>query len=175
MATITRVQARFLGNSSGKAAITKGGAEYPNIKETASQSYGAGAPVYYDSNGTIAVAVATSNTVRLIAGFAPKAATGTTGEPVFYRPLKAGDLLVVNCMGTSTTVTSLAQVGDVTNFDLHTGNLLVANPDSTTDTYLLGKIVGLYTIVGGYADGDVVGDTYGRLIVEIMDNIALQG
>ncbi len=174
MATITKVQAKFIGNVSGKAAITKGGKEYPNIKETASQSYAAGAPVYYDSNGTIAIAVAGSNLVAQIAGFALKAATGTTGEPVFYRPMLPGDLYVVNLAGSSTVITALTQVGDLINFDMSSG-LLVGNLDSAVDTNVAGIVVGLYTVAGGYADGDTVGDTNGRLIVRIMDNKALQG
>ena len=175
MATITRAQARFLGNASGEAAITKGGAEYPNIKETASQTYAAGSPVYKDSNGTIALAVATSNLVALIAGFAPLKATGTTGEPVFYRPLVPGDLLVVNLAGPTTTTTALTQAGDLINFDIFTGGLLVGNLDSAVDTNVAGIVEGLYTVAGGYPDGDVVGDTYGRLIVRIIETKGLQG
>lgn len=176
MATITVAQARYLGNDRGLPRVTRGGPERPNIKETASQSYAQGAPVYYDSNGTIAVATASSNIVNPMAGFALAAATGTTGTAVRYAALREGDLYLMNVVGTSTTVTSLGQQGDKTMFDLYTGNLLVANVDASfDDTKPWGTIVALYTIVGGFADGDVVGDTYGRVVVRIGGGSGLQG
>ncbi len=175
MATITVAQARFLGNFTGRAITLEGGPERPNVKETASQTYAAGAPVYKDTNGTIAVATASSNIVGLLCGFALGAATGTTGASVVYRPIKPGDRFVMNCVGTSTTVTNLNQLGDKTMFDLYTGNLLVANVDAAfDDTKPWGRIIDLYTVVAGYYDGDVVGDTYGRLVVEIGSGSGLQ-
>jgi hypothetical protein len=177
MATITIAQARYLNNVDGKATPLRGGRQFPNIKETASQTYAQGAPIYYDTNGTIAVAVAGSNKVDKLAGFALEAASGTTGQPVRYRPLRVGDRLLMNLKGSSTTTTALTLLDDLCNFDLHTGNLLCANPDSaTTDgSKVLGKIVEIYTVAGGYQDGDAIGDTYGRVIVQIMSCFTLQG
>lgn len=175
MATITVAQARFLGNFSGRATTLEGGPERPNIKETAAQSYAIGAPVYKDSNGTIAVATASSNIVGLLYGFAFSAATGVTGTSVQVRPVKVGDRFVMNLKGTSTTVNALTQVGSKTMFDLATGNLLVANIDASfDDTKPWGRIVDLYTVVAGYGDGDVVGDTNGRVVVEIGAGSGLQ-
>lgn len=175
MATIPVTQARYLGNSRGLAPITRGGPEHPNLKETASQSYAAGAPVYYDSNGTIAVAVASSSVITQIAGIALEAATGTTGAPVRYRPISPGDRYVVHVTSNgSSTTTALTQVGDVCNFDLSNGNL-VANVNGTDATKVAARIIALYTVVSGYADGDTVGDTSGRVVVEFIGNEALQG
>lgn len=174
MASITVAQARFLGNFTGRAITLEGGPERPNVKETASQTYAAGAPVYEDSNGTIALATASSNIVGLLAGFALGAATGVTGAGVVYRPVKPGDRFVMNLKGTSTTVTALTQKGSKTMFDMSSG-LLVANIDASfDDTKPWGRIVDLYTIVAGYADGDVVGDTNGRLVIEIGPGSGLQ-
>ncbi len=176
MATITVGQARFLGNTRGLPRLLRGGLEHPNIKETASQTYAQGAPIYYDTNGTIAVATASSNIVGLLAGFARTAASGTTGEPVTYAAVMPGDRYLMNIKGTSTTTTALGLVGDKTMFDLDTGNLVVANVDASfDDTKPWGRITDLYTIVGGFADGDVVGDTAGRLIVEMGVSQGFQG
>jgi hypothetical protein len=175
MATITPTQAQFLGNVRGGPAILAGGSEHSQIKETASQTYAAGAPVYKDSNGTIAVATASSNIVGLLYGFAMKAATGTTGASVVVRPVKPGDRYIMNCVGTSTVITALTMLGDKTMFDLYTGNLLVANVDASfDDTKPWGRIVDLYAVTHGHADGDAVGDTNGRLIVEIGSGSGLQ-
>lgn len=181
MATITVTQARVLRNQNGASPTTKGGAENPNVKETAGQTYVVGSPVYRDTNGTIALAVASSNIVQYLAGFATKAATGVTGASARYRVLSSGDVLVVNLKGTSTSVTALTQLGTNTTggaktmFDISSGNL-VANPDAAFDANkLYGEIIGLYTVADGYGDGDTVGDTNGRLLVMIPAQSALQG
>lgn len=176
MATITIAQARYLGNERGLSPIQHGGAERPDIKETASQSYAAGAPIYKDSNGTIAVAVASSNIVTELAGFAYRAATGTTGAEVRYRAIRPGDRFLMNLKGTSTTVTALSMVGNKYMLDLHTGNLVVVNSDASFDEdkpYV--QVQELYTVANGYADGDAVGDTYGRLVVIFPDQEGIQG
>lgn len=174
MATITKVQARYWKNAFGLAAITRGGPEETGVKETASQTYAKGAPVYYDTNGTIAITVASSNVIAQHAGFAHKAATGTTAEQVTYRATLPGDIYIVNVAGTSTTTTNLNQVGDITNFDMSSG-LMVTNPDGTDDTKLAALIVGLFTSAWGFTDGDTAGDTNGRQLVRFIDNKALQG
>jgi hypothetical protein len=175
MATITVGQAQFLGNAHGNAPILRGGAEQPNIKETASQTYGQGAPVYKDSNGTIAVATAGSNLIAQICGFAMKAASGVTGTAAPYRVLQDGDLILCNLKGTSTTTTAATLIGDLCNFDISSGNL-VANPDSAVDTNVAGTIVGIYTSDYGYnGTGETIGDTNGRIIVQIFATKGLQG
>ena len=176
MATISIAQARYLGNRNGHAAILEGGPERPNIKETASQTYAQGAPAYKDSNGTIAVAVASSNIIGELAGFAQTAATGTTGAEVTYRPVRQGDRYLMNINGTSTTTTALTQQGNKYMLDLYTGNLVVVNPDASfDDTKPWVRVLDLYTVVGGFADGDVVGDTNGRVIVEFGGGSGVQG
>lgn len=176
MATITVAQARYMGNKRGLPRVLRGGPEHPNIKETASQTYAQGAPIYYDTNGTIAVATATSNIVNPMAGFALAAASGVTGRQVRYAVLQEGDIYLMNLVGTSTTVTALGMKDNKTMFDLYTGNLLVANIDASfDDAKPWGFVEDLYTVAGGYADGDVVGDTAGRLLVRIGPGSGLQG
>lgn len=175
MATITVAQARFLGNKYGLPATTKGGPERPNIKETASQTYNAGDPVAKDSNGTIALATATSNILNAFAGFAIKDATGTTGAEARYRPVKAGDRYLMNIQGTSTDTTNQNQEGDKYMLDLDSSNLVV-NPDATFDATKPYVIVEtLFTVAAGFPDGDAAGDTNGRVIVWFPDQQALQG
>jgi len=174
MATISIGHAIYLGNPDGQT-LYEGGAERTGIKETASQTYGQGAPLYKDSSGTIAIATASSNVVALCTGFAMEAASGTTGQSVYYRRLRPGDKYVVNVAGTSTTTTNANMVGDLTNFDISSGKL-VANPDGTDDTKLAAIIVALYvpTTFGYNEAADAAGDTNGRIVVQFIDNKAIQ-
>lgn len=166
MATITVTQARYLGNKFGNPPICAGGPERPNFKETASQTYKLGEPVMLDSNGTVAIATATSNILDAgLCGIALEDATGTTGAQARARLIIPGDRYVMNVQGTSTDTTALTQVGDKLMLDLD-GSKLVVNPDASFDEdkpYVI--VEALYTVVGGYGDGDVVGDTNGRLVV----------
>lgn len=177
MATIALGQAVFYGNPQEATNYLRGGAEHPLVKETASQTYAAGAPVYYDSNGTIAVATASSNVVAQLAGFAIAKATGTTGASVTYRPIKARDRYVMNCTNAgSAAATALTQIGDTYNVDVVTGYLVVNVNATTADgTKIMVKVIDIYTVLGGYADGDVLTDTGGRLVVEFLDQPGLQG
>lgn len=174
MATITVRQARHWASRDSGFEYA-GGPEDPDLKESASQSYAAGAPVYRDTNGTIAVCTATSNVIAKIMGFAMTAATGTTGTSVRVKKIRGGDVLLCNLKGTSTTTTALNQRGNTTHFDLSSGNM-VANIDATWDTSkFYGWVRDLYTVAQGYGEGDAVGDTNGRLLINIPDQPGLQG
>lgn len=176
MATITIAQALYIGNERGLSPLQHGGPERPDIKETASQTYVSGAPIYKDSNGTIAVAVASSNIITELCGFAYRAATGTTGAEVRYRAIRPGDRFIMNLKGTSTTVTALSMVGNKYMLDLHTGNLVVVNVDASFDEdkpYVV--VEGLYTGTNYPGSADAVGDTYGRLVVQFPDQEGIQG
>lgn len=173
MATITLAQARHWGSKDGNFEYA-GGPEDPDLKETASQSYPAGAPVYRDTNGTIAVATASSNIIAKIMGFAMAAASGVTGTSVRVKKIRGGDTLLVNLKGTATTTTALGMRDNQTMFDI-SSNLLVANIDAAIDTdKFFAWVRGLYTVAQGYADGDAVGDTNGRLLVTVPEQPALQ-
>lgn len=179
MATITKYQPRYLGNADGKPAICRGGPESPDIKETASQSYLTGAPVYYDSNGTIAVNATGDPVTAGIAGFATKKATGTTGTAARYRVLRPGDRYIMNCADSETT--ALTNVGLIFPCDVASGILLVDTstalvPTADAGNTLYCRILGLYTAANGYPEAtDAVGDVNGRYIVEFPAQAAMQG
>lgn len=178
MATIATGHARHLAFAGGNSRL-RGGPEEPNIKETASQTYAAGAALYRDSNGTIAIATAGSNIVGQLCGLALKDATGTTGDPVRYRSVRPGDTLVMNLIGTSTTTTALTLADNKTMFDVATGGKLVANVDASfDDTKPWGRIVGFTTPEYGFNEFDGVaealGDTAGHVIVVIGGGSGLQ-
>lgn len=86
MATQVIIQPYYAGSTRHVQRWTLGGPEYPYIKETAAQTYGAGDLVYGDANGTIAICTVDGGTPTLlssqVAGQASKAATGTTGGSV---------------------------------------------------------------------------------------------
>lgn len=169
MATIAITQPRYLGNAFGHAAITKGGPEQPNLKEAASQTFDAGAPLNF-SSGLLQI-VADSADITTLAGFALKDASGTTNEPVRYRPVRAGDRYVMNYIST----TAQAHVGTIKTLDQVSGVLQVGDATTQDGTKVFVKIIDLYSVAAGYPDGDVVGDTYGRYVVEFPDQPGLVG
>lgn len=176
MATITIGHAIYLGNQNGIGPICRGGPEEPDIKETASQTYDQGSPVFKDSNGTIAISAAASNIVSELCGFALEKASGKTGEKVRYRPVSPGDMYVMNLQGTSTDATALTQVGNKYMLDIDTKKCVV-NPDAAFDAAKPHvQVLKMYTEANGYAGvKDVVGDTNGRVVVLFPDQQGIQG
>jgi hypothetical protein len=177
VATIALIAGRHLGRDDagdGTFSLT-GGAEEPDVKETASQTYGVAAPVYKDSNGTIAVCSHGTNQISSgLLGLAIKAATGTTGALAYVKRIRVGDLLVLNkYSGGSKSVTALTDVGTAVGLDIISG-VMVGDVATAATTLPYGVCVGLYTVANGYMDGDVVGDTGGRIIVRVMPNVKLQ-
>lgn len=118
MATQVIMQPYFTGNPKSTQQFW-GGPEYPHVKETASQSYAIGDLIYYDTNGTIAIATVDGGTPTLltsvVAGQALKAATGTTGANVYFRQIKTGDLFIVNVHHETpaSAVTTLTDLCDI--------------------------------------------------------------
>ena len=176
MATIAIGHAFYLGNQNGQGPICRGGPEEPDLKETASQTYGIGAPLYKDSNGTIAIAAASSNIITELCGFALKAATGTTGAQVRYRPVIPGEMYVMSLQGTSTDATALTQVGNKYMLDIDTARCVV-NVDATFDAAKPHvQVLKMYTAANGYSGvADAVGDTNGRVVVVFPDQTGIQG
>lgn len=175
MATIAIAQPRMIGHNSGRGVLLTGGIERPNVKETAAQTFDQGAPVYRDSNGTIALATASSNIVGELFGIAFEDASGTTGDTLLIRPIYPGDRYIMNVKGTSTLITALTMLGNKYMLDLDSG-VLVVNPDASfDDTKPWVRVEELYTAASGFGEApDVEGDTAGRLVVVFGNSSGLQ-
>ena len=182
MATITATQARYIGNSRGGAAHFEGGTGLGGIQVAASQTFAAGDPVRPDAtSGQIETAITGSdqNAVASLYGQAMEAASATTGDPVYVRRFRPGDKFVMNLESNGAGVaTALAQKGDAVNFNiLATTGKIVADVlpggSGAIDTKPFGIILDIYCTAYGYADGDVLGDTNGRVIVELGDSMHL--
>src|SRR5881396_2718500 len=100
MATMPIANPFWAGSMIHAQRWSLGGPEYPNVKETASQTYLTDDLVYYDSNGTIAICTVDGGTPTLlnsvVAGQPSKAATGTTGQSVLFWPIRSTDLFIMN-------------------------------------------------------------------------------
>lgn len=100
MATQVIIQPYYAGSIGHLQRWTLGGPEYPLIKETAAQTYGAGDLVYGDANGTIAICTVDGGTPTLlnsqVAGQASKAATGTTGSSVLLFAIRNDERFFMN-------------------------------------------------------------------------------
>lgn len=116
MATQTVIQPYYAGSLNHTQVSFWGGPEYPNVKETASQAYGIGDLLQFDTNGTVAIAGVDGGTptllATLVAGQAIKAATGTTGASVLFRVILATDLFFVN-VHHETLATSVGALTDI--------------------------------------------------------------
>lgn len=180
MATISTQHAIYLGGRGQNGGMVLcGGESDPDYKETASQTYEAGSPLCRDaSNGTVAISSETTDQIDRLHSMAIKPATGTTGALAYGRKVLPGDKFACNFFSNnSAAATALSRVGDIVGLRL-SGSKMIADvlPTNGTpsQTELYGKIVGLYTKANGYPCDDVVGDTGGRVIVEIPDQPALQ-
>ena len=123
MATLTRHQPYYFGNTLNCPPVFVGGEEYPHFKETASQTYNAGDLVYLDSNGTVAICtVSTDRLNSKILGIAVKDATGVTGDDVYIRVIRPSDIFVMQVHhGTeASAVTAQTQLGAIFGVDKQT-------------------------------------------------------
>lgn len=181
MATITIAQARFLGNDSGRATKGMDPGWNSQMIEGTTQAFVQGTLVRWLSGKVAAVTAADSFTQAVgILGFADGAAVGTTSARMTagIRLIQPGDLYLMNCVGPTTVVTAAADLGALVFLRIATTSLfLTANLDGTPAvTSLHGVIVGHWLAANkGQSDGDVIGDTNGRVVVRIPDQWGLQG
>jgi hypothetical protein len=120
--------------------------------EAASQSFKKGQFVYLASGKLTACAADPT----WIAGMAEADASGTTDTAIPITLAKRGQQFTVHSNGT----TAVTQVG--AHYALAvTSNICYVNVSDVSDTCF---------IVDDIASDDAVGDTYGRLIVEVLDH-----
>lgn len=118
MATQQVIQPYSAGSLIEQSPKFWGGPENPDVKETASQTYGVADLLYFDTNGTIAIATVDGGSPTLlnseVAGQAVKAATGTTGTSVLFRVILATDLFFINVYHVTlgSSVGALTDIGD---------------------------------------------------------------
>ncbi len=172
MATIDRVQAVFKCGPGGGTVIMRGGpGEAASAYEDASQSWKAGAWLLRDSDGEIEELAVndTATDPTKILGQAVEDATGTAGEPVLYRPLRPGSILICNVYhGTVGSAVTARNLMDDPHFNFtYVARKLHLDIETGVDTGKpMGRIIRIL---------DTLGDTYGRVEVEVIDTIALQG
>lgn len=176
MATLTVANPRHTGSTSRPSRL-KGGNYLEAVDgytEAASQTYAQGAPLFRDGSNGIKIATSSAGLVTSkVIGFATEAASGTTGEPVSVMKLQAGDRYLMNVKGADGTLVkpSDVQIGTPLPLDIQSGKL-VLNPDDTLDTSkLYGIPRSVWVDETGHSELD---DTYGRMVVEIPDQIAIQ-
>lgn len=164
MATQTLRQMRFLKNMFGIPRVQRGGSEEQGyFCEGASQSWEAGDLVYIASDGYIKAAVDTSGAE--IAGIAQQAATGTTGEPVRFWPIRSSDVFLMQAYHSTpgSAVTALTDVGSRKRIILSSGNCYVDYENTTledaTNAYPTVTVMGIATATDMV--GAALGDTYG--------------
>lgn len=178
MATITSTQARWIGNTNGRmGGGHTGGPGIDGIQEAASQTFSAGAPVRPDAtSGQIEIA-ADGDAVTSLYGQAMEAATGTTAAACYVRLWKAGDLVVMNLESNGAGVaTALGQIGDAVNFNVVSSKLhadVLPGGSAAVATVASGVIRDIYCTEHGYPDGDALGDTNGRVVVELVGSMFL--
>lgn len=118
MATQTLIQPYWIGNTmNATEPLYRGGfgvKEEPYVVETASQTYGVGDLIYFDSSGTLALCTNSGGkSDSAIAGQAIKAASGTTGAQVRFLAIRPDDLFVMNIYHATaaSAVGTLAMIG----------------------------------------------------------------
>lgn len=139
--------------------------------EAPGQTFNAGDPIYFDSNGQIALATDSGNNIPAlgIIGFAKEDASGVENTPVpFVKPLN-GELWVMNFDPPSgSEVTAVALRGTFVNFEVNASGYLTANNVSVDVAKPGGVILEIYTQAMGYLDAtDALGDTNGQVVVEL--------
>ena len=175
MATTAVVNALYLGNRNGTQRCV-GGPEQPQWKEAASQTYKPGYPVYLVSGKvTVAVTHATNALgAGAMIGWARKKATGTTDTKAPLRLLQAGDIIAANYyengVAAATVITNLGVLVQLKHI---TAGKLICDlySDGSSTAVDAAKLHG--RVIGFYAD-DALGDTGGKLIIEIHDQPALR-
>lgn len=126
--------------------------------EAASQSFKKGEFVYLDANGKLN---ACASDASIIAGMAMQDASGTENTAIAITLAKEGQkfTLHVTNAGSSTT-TANSQVGNKYGLYVASNIAYVDVGDTTNKRF----------IVSDVAPEDTVGDTNGRLIVEVLDD-----
>lgn len=174
MAIHSLMQIRYVGNQHHIPPLLKGGPEDPLMKETASQTYGIGALVYKDSNGTIAIVGDSSGRVNThIAGQALKAATGVTGGNVYFRAIRATDLFIANVYHATagSAVTAQTQDGTIRGLILVSGNVHVDIENSVegaSDALARVQIVGFPRTSPVDGTDNTIGDRYGFVFCQFL-------
>lgn len=165
MATITLQQMRYVGNMIDNAPRKfVGGAEEPQFKEAASQSWSKGEFLYF-SSGKLAEITSFGNGQK-IAAQAMEAATGTTDAQVYCAAIRETDLFEANVYHSTvgSAVTALTQLGGHYRLTVQSGKVHVDIENTTledgTNVYPRVRVVKIL---------DAVGDTYGRVICHFVD------
>lgn len=176
MATLTVTNPRYISSTDRPSRRMAGNnlESSDGYTEAATQTYAQGAPLYRDGSNGIKIATAAAGVVTSkVIGFATEAASGTTGEPVSVMKLQAGDRYLMNVKGADGTLVlpSDVAIGTPLPLDIQSGKL-VLNPDDSLDT---SKLYGIPRSVWVDETGhSELSDTYGRMVVEIPDQIAIQ-
>lgn len=186
MATLTRAQPFWFGNNlNATCPLMAGGPEYPHFKETAGQTFRIGDLIYLDTNGTLAVCTLTGSVLNSkIAGIATKAASGVTGDQVYFHAIRPDDIWCMNVMhGTpASAITAQTQLGSVFGVrkDTVSGNgTLIWSVDienavtgATADLARV-KVVG-FPLKNPFDAGSLtrpaIGDVYGLVLVQFIMN-----
>lgn len=160
------------------AAAVAGAGEEPYIKEAAAQTYRVNDPVYFDSDGKIAICTeATDNLNSAILGLAAKAASGTTDAPAYVMVIHPDDeyLMQVFHSTPASAVTAQNQLSTVR---------AIIKDESGNDTWHIdientaeggGSALAKVSIVG-FPEGEtingvesLIGDQYGWAIVKFLE------
>ena len=187
MATLRRAQPFWFGNTlNATCPLMVGGPEYPHFKETAGAAnrWLKGDLLYLDSNGTIELCTTSSSIMTSpVAGQALKAATGTTGEQVYFHAIRPDDLWVMNVMHATpaSATTAQTQLGVVYGLrqDTVSGNgtgiwsvdIENTTVESTTVANARVQVVGFplkNPFDAGNLDRPAIGDIYGLVIVKFI-------
>lgn len=168
MATITRVQPKLVQWNPGHPRQYFGGPEAPEIVEASGQSYGVGDFLYLDGSGNVAIATVdgNANLNGQLAGQATAAYVGS-GNNVHMRRLTRDCIFEMNVYhGTAASaITALTQVGQIYAVKKVSG-IWVVDIESTAEsaTVKIGRVK-----VIGISKSDTLGDTYGRVLVNFVE------
>lgn len=145
-----------------------GGPEFPTFKETAAQAWKQGDLLYLDANGTLAICTYTQGANTNLhssktASQAISAASGVTGQKVYSRTIRKGDIYEMNVYHATigSAITAQTQLGTMWGL-IRVGNKVMV---------AIGEVVGNATVAGervkiiGFSGKDALGDTYGRVLV----------
>lgn len=184
MATLTRVNPRFWRSHRGVtgpeyrgdavATVVGSGAE-PYVKEAASQTYKVGEPVYFDSNGKIAICTKSGNNLNsAILGLAARPASGTTDMPAYVAVIHPDDEYIMQVYHSiqSSATTSQSQLGKTYRIIQNTTwHVDIENTTVEDATTALAKVQCV-----GFPEGEridevksAIGDEYGWMIVKFVE------
>jgi hypothetical protein len=169
MATISLVQARFKHGPNGGAVITRGGAgqEANSAYAKSGESWDQGAWLVRDTNGEI-TELGAGAPAKILGQALESETSATAGDPVFYRPLRPGSVLIMNVYHSTpgSAITARNQLDDPHyNVIYQDGRLHLDLETALSATKPLVRLI---------RHLDTLGDTYGRVEVEVIDSIYLQ-